>query len=96
MVKLSKNLNLVFKLMISTQHFDVPRIFSQHIHIESLGHCVELAQVKILDRQPRYFERGVKEAIYIRVNKPSQRGLGPIEVNKSVLPDFGITCPKNQ
>ena len=44
---------------------------SQHIHIESPGHHVDLDQVKILDREPRYFERGVKEAIYIRVNKPS-------------------------
>ena len=44
---------------------------SQHIHIESPGHQVDLEQVKILEREPRYFERGVKEAIYIRVNNPS-------------------------
>ena len=44
---------------------------SQHIDIESPGHHVDLNQVKILDREPRSFERGVKEAIYIRVNKPS-------------------------
>ena len=44
---------------------------SQHIHIESPGHHVDLEKVQILDREPRYFERGVKEAIYIRVNQPS-------------------------
>lgn len=44
---------------------------SQHIHIESPGHHVDLEEVKILDREPRYFERGVKEAIYIRANQPS-------------------------
>ena len=44
---------------------------SQHIHIESPDHHVELEEVKILDREQRYFERGVKEAIYIRVNQPS-------------------------
>ncbi|XP_072042908.1 uncharacterized protein [Amphiura filiformis] len=44
---------------------------SKHIHIESPGHQVDLEQVKILDREPKYFERGVKEAIYIRVNQPS-------------------------
>ena len=44
---------------------------SQHIHIESPGHHVDLDQVKILDREPRFFERGGKEAIFIRINKPS-------------------------
>ena len=44
---------------------------SQHIHIESPDHHVELEEVKILDREQRYFETGVKEAIYIRVNQPS-------------------------
>ena len=44
---------------------------SQHIHIESPGHRVDLESVKILDREPKYFERGVKEAIYIRMNQPS-------------------------
>ncbi|XP_072048573.1 uncharacterized protein [Amphiura filiformis] len=44
---------------------------SQHIHIESPGHHVDLDKVQILDKEPRYFERGVKEAIYIRVNQSS-------------------------
>ena len=32
---------------------------------------VDLDTVKILDVEPRLFERGVKEAIHIRVNRPS-------------------------
>ena len=44
---------------------------SQHIYIESPGHTVDLDKVKILDKDDRWFERGVKEAIYIRAYKPS-------------------------
>ena len=44
---------------------------SNHIHIESPGHHIDPDEVKILDREPRWFERGVKEAIYIKVNKPT-------------------------
>ena len=44
---------------------------SNHIHIESPGHHIDLDEVKILDREPRWFERGVKEAIYIKVNNPT-------------------------
>ena len=44
---------------------------SQHIHIESPSHHVDLDKVSVLDKEPRYFERGVKEAIYIRAYKPS-------------------------
>ena len=44
---------------------------SQHIHIESPGHKVDLKSVEILDREPRYFERFIREAIYIRAHRPS-------------------------
>ena len=44
---------------------------SRHIHVDQPGHSVEMDSVKILDIEPRWFERGVKEAIHIRVNKPS-------------------------
>ena len=44
---------------------------SQHIHIESPGHTVTLDKVRILDTEQDYFVRGVKEAIYIRANRPS-------------------------
>ena len=29
------------------------------------------SRVEVLDREPRYFERGVKEAVYIRAYQPS-------------------------
>ena len=32
---------------------------------------MDLEQTLVLDREPRYFERGVKEAIYIKANQPS-------------------------
>jgi hypothetical protein len=32
---------------------------------------VDLDIVKILDRDHRWFERGVKEAVYIKANEPS-------------------------
>ena len=41
---------------------------SQHIHIESPDHKVDLEQTLVLDREPRYFEHGVK-AIYIKANQ---------------------------
>ena len=43
---------------------------SNHIHMESPGHHIDLDEVKILDREPCWFERGVKEAIYIKVKNP--------------------------
>ena len=36
-----------------------------YIHIESPGHYIDVDEVKILDREPPWFERGVKETIYI-------------------------------
>ena len=44
---------------------------SQHLYIDSPGHHVDFDKVKVLDRDTRWFERGVKEAIYIRAAQPS-------------------------
>ena len=43
----------------------------RHINRDYPGHAVSLSNTRILDREPRWFERGVKEAIHIRANKPS-------------------------
>ena len=40
---------------------------SQHIHRDYPGHK---AEVEVLDREDRWIERGIKEAIYIRVHRP--------------------------
>lgn len=37
-----------------------PEVF-QHIHIKLPGHHINLDEIKIIVREPRYFERGVKE-----------------------------------
>ncbi len=39
--------------------------------IQFSGHLVELDQVRILDKEPKCLERGIKEAIEIRVNHPT-------------------------
>ena len=63
---------------------------SQHIHIESPGHTVDFDKVKILDRDPRYLERGIKEAIYIRTHKPTlNRDRGRYNLPKVFDPVLG-------
>ena len=44
---------------------------SRHIHIEEPEHQVDIERVKILAVEPRWFERGVREAIYIRTERSS-------------------------
>ena len=44
---------------------------SKHIHSEHPSHKVALDQVDILDREQGWFQRGVKESIYIRSEKPT-------------------------
>ena len=44
---------------------------SKHIHIEHPEHSVELENTEILTTESRWFERGVKETIYIRALNPS-------------------------
>ena len=42
-----------------------------HIHTDCQGHTVHIEEAKILAVEPKWFERGVKEAIYIRAIHPS-------------------------
>ena len=44
---------------------------SKHNHKEAPGHSIDLENTDILTVEPRWFERGVKEAIYIRAYSPS-------------------------
>ena len=44
---------------------------SRHIHTDCKGHTVHIEEAKILTVEPKWFERGVKEAIYIRALHPS-------------------------
>ena len=43
---------------------------SRHINHECPTHNISMSNTKILTTEPRWFERGVKEAIYIRTNQP--------------------------
>ena len=48
-----------------------------YLHLKDWGHSFEDNNIHISDREGRWFERGVKEAIYIKVEKPSfNRGGG--------------------
>ncbi|XP_065326070.1 uncharacterized protein LOC135932513 [Pelmatolapia mariae] len=48
-----------------------------HLHLKDKGHSFEDANIHILDREDRWFERGVKEAIYVHCERPSlNRGGG--------------------
>jgi len=44
---------------------------SRHVHVDEPDHSVSLESARILAVEPRWFERGVKEAIHIRVVAPS-------------------------
>ncbi|KAM4585669.1 uncharacterized protein V3H82_004644 [Fundulus diaphanus] len=48
-----------------------------HQHLKDKGHSFEDQNVHILDKEDRWFERGVKEAIYVKREKPTlNRGGG--------------------
>ena len=48
-----------------------------YLHLKDKGHSFEDSQVRILDREEDWFKRGVKEAIYVKMEKPSlNRGGG--------------------
>ena len=43
---------------------------SRHINIENPENHVDMDEVKVLTVEPRWFERGVREAIHIRMEQP--------------------------
>ena len=40
-----------------------------HLHLKESGHAFEDSQVRVLVREDHWFERGVKEAIHIKLKK---------------------------
>ena len=44
---------------------------TQHIHKDSSEHQVDLDEVKILAVEPRRLKQGVREAIHMRMDRPS-------------------------
>ncbi|KAH3883457.1 hypothetical protein DPMN_007414 [Dreissena polymorpha] len=49
---------------------------SMHIHDCKPDHTITMENVMTLDRKPSWFERGVKEAIYIRALSPARNNDG--------------------
>jgi len=48
-----------------------------YLHLKEKAHSFEDSNVKTLDREDRWFEKGVKESIYVKIEKPSlNRGGG--------------------
>ena len=48
-----------------------------HLHLKEKGHSFDDHKVRILAREDRWFERGVKEAIHVKLERPSlNRGGG--------------------
>ena len=44
---------------------------SKHIHNATPKHAIDLEHTNVLTVEPRWFERGVKEAIFIRAYSPT-------------------------
>ena len=40
-----------------------------HLHLKESGHSYEDSQVRVLEREDRWFERGVKETIHVQLKK---------------------------
>ena len=48
-----------------------------YLHLKETGHTFEDSQVRVLDKEADWYKRGVKEAIYVKMEKPSlNRGGG--------------------
>jgi len=54
-----------------------------YTHLKASGHQFELEDVVILDREQRWYERGVKEAIWVRAEQPSLNRSGGVRTNLS-------------
>ena len=42
-----------------------------HLHLKESGHSLEDGQVCVLEREDRWFERGVREAIHVKLKQTS-------------------------
>ncbi len=58
-------------------------------HINSSGHTFENKSVKVMDRETKWFERGVREAIYERVERPTLNKRGGLRHKLSHAWDRG-------
>ena len=56
-----------------------------HIHLKETGHTFTNSDVRILAREPRWSERGVKEAIFVKQHMPSLNREGGLRHNLSPI-----------
>ena len=48
-----------------------------YLHLNETGHTFEDSQVRVLDKEADWYKRGVKEAIFVKMEKSSlNRGKG--------------------
>ena len=63
-----------------------------HLHRDCQTYKITLDNVEVLDREQDWRKRGIREAIYIRVNKPDpNRDQGRFNLHHSRQP-FVVTC----
>ncbi|KAI8516704.1 hypothetical protein Bbelb_052850 [Branchiostoma belcheri] len=58
------------------------------------GHSFKLESTDVLDRETRWWERGVKEAIYERMYNPTLNREGGLRVNLSSTWDLALPAPR--
>ena len=59
-------------------------------HIIASGHQIDVNDVTILDREKNWFERGVKEAVWVRTKNPSLNCNGGTRITPSYFWDRSI------
>ena len=65
---------------------------AEHIHLKARGHHLDFDKTRILDRDHRWFQRGIREAIYIRAQKPTlNRNAGVIGLIDSGLSEIHVS-----
>ena len=65
-------------------------------HRRVSGHEFDFDEVKILDRESRWFERGVKESIWVRAEQPTLNRSGEVRHNLSHAWDRAIKNSSSQ
>ena len=62
-----------------------------HLHLKESGHCLEDSQVRVLEREDCWFERGDKGAIHFKLKKKTSlnQGFCHTHTHNAVLHSLG-------
>ena len=66
-----------------------------YTHLKATNHTFEDKDVKVLDKEHRWFERGVKEAIYVRREEPSLNRGGGLRTSPQPTKDLRLGSQEN-